>query len=145
MEQQGFKEWDLLYDIEDDSTLFFCNHTKDDILKNPSNFRLATENEFKECPPRVFLTKEQAIDCLPEGDNIHTFLSPNKHMLLGADESREDIIKYINNDEYRVEIGGEQCRSYGHGLVLSCEDRPPIFIEANEGKLKKYDVIPKFE
>lgn len=65
---------------------------------------------------RVFLTPEQALAMLPEGDLIHTFRNSGG-MLLGADSNRADIEEEIRKAEKR-EVAGEMATSMGHGLVL---------------------------
>lgn len=87
---------------------------------------------------RVFLTVEQAVSCLKEGDNIHTFVQPNGAMLLGCDISRSGIIETLNANPDKIEIGGESCRSMGHGLIV-WRNNEPMFIEADEEKLKEFD------
>lgn len=86
---------------------------------------------------RKYLTPEQAIACLNEGDQIHTFLNPG-NILLGADWSREEVIETLQNHPDKIEIGGDQCRAMKHGLVVWRGDEP-VFIEADEDKLKQFD------
>ena len=47
-------------------------------------------NDMKD--ERVFLSPEQAIALLPEGDEIHTFRQGGATCLLGAGMSRKNII-----------------------------------------------------
>ena len=66
---------------------------------------------------RIFLTAEEAINLLPEGNKIHTTFNPGVGVLLGADWDREDLIKKIRDSEYR-EVTGQNARSMKHGLAL---------------------------
>lgn len=83
---------------------------------------------------RKIITPAQAIELLNDGDYIHVFRNPNG-MLLGADWSRQSIIDEINKDGAVLEIGGQQCRAMGHGLVINLS----AFVEANEEKIKLLD------
>ena len=65
---------------------------------------------------RVFLTAEQAIGLLPEGDYVHTFRN-SAGMMLGADHSRAGIEQEIRDAEKR-ELAGGLAAGMGHGLVL---------------------------
>lgn len=87
---------------------------------------------------RKYLTVDQAIACLNEGDTIHTFLNPADSILLGADWSRESVIETLNSHPDEIEIGGEGCRSMKHGLVV-WRGGEPVFIQADEEKLKQFD------
>jgi hypothetical protein len=88
---------------------------------------------------RIFITPEQAINCLNIGENIHTFSNPNG-MLIGCDRQREDVVKAFN-DADKIEIGGEQSRKMKHPLVLHRKDKSILFIEANEEKINELDPI----
>jgi hypothetical protein len=79
-------------------------------------------------PNRVYLTKEQAVSMLPDGDTIHTFLS-NSIALIGADWDRIKIIKAIA--DCKCEIGGEACKAMNHGLVVHAGDLP-LFVECKK-------------
>lgn len=65
---------------------------------------------------RVFLTPEEAIAMLPEGEYVHTFRNPGG-MLLGADWKRASVEQAIREADQR-EIAGGMAASMGHGLVL---------------------------
>jgi len=84
---------------------------------------------------RLFLTKEQALSTLPEGEDIHCFVSGG--ILIGADWSRKQVEEYIKNAE-TVEIGGGMCRSMGHGLAVFGTDGLKFF-EAKEEALSKLE------
>ena len=65
---------------------------------------------------RVFLTVDQALSLLPEGDIVHTFRNPGG-MMLGADWGREAIEEEIRGAE-KCELTGGMAKAMGHGLVL---------------------------
>ena len=69
---------------------------------------------------KVFLSYEQAVSLLPDGDDMHVFLNPNG-MLLGADWSRKAVLDILHKGE--CQIGGDMCISMGHGLVCTCDGR----------------------
>jgi len=74
---------------------------------------------------RVFLTAEQAIAMLPEGERVHTFRNPAGGMMLGADWPRDKIEQAIRQTEHR-ELTGKVATSMGHGLVI--DNDGPLFI-----------------
>lgn len=84
---------------------------------------------------RLFLTKEQALSTLPEGEDIHCFVSGG--ILIGADWSREQVEQYIK-DADTAEIGGGMCRRMGHGLAVFGTDGLKFF-EAKEEVLQKLE------
>lgn len=84
---------------------------------------------------RLFLTKEQALSALPEGEDIHCFVSGG--ILIGADWSREQVEQYIK-DADTAEIGGGMCRRMGHGLAVFGTDGLKFF-EAKEEVLQKLE------
>lgn len=65
---------------------------------------------------RRFLTAEEAISILPDGEYVHTTYQTG-FVFVGADWDREDIIDKIQNSEKR-EITGPNARAMGHGLAL---------------------------
>jgi len=85
---------------------------------------------------RIFLTEEEAIDLLPDGDQIHTFYNPG-FGLLGADWDREEIIDKIHSCDIR-EVTGKTARGMRHGLALftaGCSQGDILFVETNMEKL----------
>ena len=60
-----------------------------------------------------FLTAEEAISILPDGEYVHTTYQTG-FVFVGADWDREDIIDKIQNSEKR-EITGPNARAMGHG------------------------------
>lgn len=89
---------------------------------------------------RHFLTVDEAISILPDGDSIHTFR--DAAVLIGADWSRKDIIDEIQKSERR-EITGPMARGTGHGLAVY----PPnakyhsdiLFVETDKKRLDELD------
>lgn len=80
---------------------------------------------------RIFITTAEAISLLPLYDSIHTFRS-SSFALIGADWSRKALIDAIKTSE--CEIGGEQCKRMGHGLVV--HSGGPLFVEVDKDKLQ---------
>lgn len=66
---------------------------------------------------RCYLTIEQALALLPEGDEIHVFSNPSAGVLVGSDWRRATVEKEIRAAKIR-EIGGDACRGMNHGLAL---------------------------
>ncbi len=81
---------------------------------------------------REFLTVEQALAVLPEGDEIHVFSNPSGGVLVGADWRRADVEKEIRGAKVR-EIGGPASVGMGHGLVLD----EHWFVATREGAFAK--------
>lgn len=65
---------------------------------------------------RVFLTAEEALAMLPDGEYIHTFRGGNG-MMIGADWTREQIVAAIRETDHR-ELAGALATAMGHGLVI---------------------------
>lgn len=88
-----------------------------------------------------FLSAEEAISLLPDGESVHTVINGG-FGLLGADWNREDIIDKIRGAERR-EITGPMARGMGHGLALY----PPnakyqsdlLFVETDKARLDEFD------
>lgn len=73
---------------------------------------------------RVVLTKEQAMERLPDKENIHTFRQAG--VLIGADWQREEVLEAIN--KYQFEESGAQATKMGHGMVF-CDATGHVFVE----------------
>jgi len=87
---------------------------------------------------KIILTAEQAIGLLSDDSEIHTFRSGTS-ILLGADWSRDELIKSFHAaGSEDIQIGGDACKSMGHGLVLFTGD-DPLFIEVDKEKLQKLE------
>ena len=66
---------------------------------------------------RIFLTVEEALALLDDGEEVHSFASPAGGVLIGADWSREDAIKAIENAKTR-EVAGPAAQGMKHGLAI---------------------------
>ena len=88
---------------------------------------------------RIFLTEQQAIDLLPDGEQIHTFLN-SPMALIGADWERSEIIDKIRKSDYR-EVTGDGARGLKHGLCLYNKDAKIIDLLFVETNMKKLDVL----
>ena len=90
---------------------------------------------------RRYITADEAINLLPDKNEIHTFINTPR-TLLGADWSREDVIERLHTAD-KIEIAGEQARSMGHGLAVyddSAKYQSDIlFVETDKDKLDKFD------
>lgn len=90
---------------------------------------------------RKFITVEEAVDLLPEGDYIHTFFDM-PFGLLGADWSREDVIDTLKTSD-KIELTGEKARGLGHGIAVYNNDTKKqseiLFVETDMKKLLSFD------
>jgi len=87
---------------------------------------------------KKFITPEEAIALLNEGEFIHTYRNP-AGMLIGCDIKRQDLIDRINANPEKLQIGGDACRQINHALVL--EENGYLFIETNAEKLNEFDPL----
>lgn len=86
------------------------------------------------------ISVDEATELLPEGDHIHTFRNPGPNALIGADISREKIIQVITANAKTLQIGGDACRTMGHGLVI-IDELGPLFIATDRTKLDSFDPV----
>lgn len=95
---------------------------------------------------KKFLTSEEAIELLPEGEEIHTFYN-FPFGLVGGDWKREDIIEMLNNPNYKIEVCGEAARTMNHGICVYVKGETVqsniLFIETNMDKLNEIDPLPE--
>ena len=88
-----------------------------------------------------FVTHEEAVALLPDGEYVHTIVN-NGCAMVGADWSREDILKELHSKEV-IELTGEHARSMGHGICAYNKDAKwqidLLFIETDTEKLKAFD------
>lgn len=87
---------------------------------------------------RTFLSYEEALQVLPEGDEIHT-LYDTPMALIGEDWSREDIEDKLKESDY-IEVTGGTARKLSHGIAVynkGTKHEEIVFIETDEAKLKK--------
>ena len=92
---------------------------------------------------RRFITADEAIALLPEGDEIHTFYQMGG-ALVGADWDRADILQKLVECD-KIEIAGDQARAMGHGLAVYRSDSKwqseVLFVETDEKKLNAFDPV----
>lgn len=89
-----------------------------------------------------YLTSEQAISLLPEGDYIHTLYGG--FALIGADWERQEVINKLKSVD-KIEIAGDVARNIGHGLAVYNDDAQYfsdiLFVETDKKKLDAFDPI----
>ena len=85
---------------------------------------------------RTYITIEQAISVLPDGDTVHTFYNPG-FGLVGADWSKEDITDKLRSSDI-IELTGPSARGMGHGICAYSKDAKYqsdiLFIETDEAR-----------
>lgn len=90
---------------------------------------------------KAYLTVEQAISILPEGEYVHTFYNPD-FGLVGADIKRDELIDKLRKSDY-IELTGEQAKSMKHGLCAynkTMQNHSDIlFIETDSECLEKLE------
>lgn len=86
-----------------------------------------------------FLTTQEAIGILNDGERIHTFRNPSG-ILLGCDNDRSKILELINCAK-TIQIGGAGCRKLKHALVVEEPNGSILFVETNEEKLNELDPV----
>ena len=90
---------------------------------------------------KTYLTKEQAISVLPDGETVHTFYNSG-FGLVGADWERDDILDKIEKSDI-VELTGQGARGMGHGICAYNKDTKGqsdiLFIETDETKLSSIE------
>lgn len=108
----------------------------DECSTSASNTKHAEEKSKK-----TFITADEAIELLPEGENIHTFRQSGL-ALIGADWLREEIIDLIRKSDC-LELTGGGARSMGHGLATYDHDAKMqsdiLFVETDMEKLQALD------
>lgn len=86
---------------------------------------------------KIYITKEQAVSILPDGESVHTFMNAG-FVLVGADWSREDILDKLGKSDI-LELAGAGARGLGHGICAYDKTAKTqgdlLFIETNEEKL----------
>ena len=86
---------------------------------------------------KTYITIEQAISVLPDGDFVHTFYNTG-FGLVGADWSRDDILDKLRSCDI-IELTGPAARGMGHGIGAYDKDviyqSDILFIETNEDRL----------
>ena len=92
---------------------------------------------------RKFVSADEAINLLPEGDEIHTFYNYGNN-LIGADWDRQGVIDKLNASD-KIELTGMNARNMGHGLAAYNNDTKwqseVLFIETDKDKLDAFDPL----
>lgn len=88
---------------------------------------------------RIFLTTQQAIELLPEGEQVHTFIN-SPLALVGADWDRDEVIDKIQRSDYR-EITGSGARGLNHGLAVYNQGATQMDVLFVETDMKKLDAL----
>ena len=86
---------------------------------------------------KAFITAEQAIAILPEGETVHTFYN-GPLMLVGADWQRSEVEDKIKKSDFR-ELTGPGAKGMHHGLCVYNEGATQgdiLFIETDDAKLE---------
>ena len=83
---------------------------------------------------RIFLKPQQALDCLIiKEKQVHNFIQAG-FGLIGADWNIQQVTECLD-EANSIEIGGEQCRQLGHGIVV-IKGENVYFFEADNKKLE---------
>lgn len=86
---------------------------------------------------KAYITTEQAISVLPDGDTVHTFYNPG-FGLVGADWSKEDITDKLRRSDI-IELTGPAARGMEHGICAYSKDAKYqsdiLFIETDEARV----------
>jgi len=86
---------------------------------------------------KIYITTEQAISVLPDGDTVHTFYNPG-FGLVGADWSKEDITDKLRRSDI-IELTGPVARGMGHGMCVYNKDTKwqsdILFVETDEERV----------
>lgn len=85
---------------------------------------------------RVFLSYEDAVALLPDGDYIHTMTNPGMNMIVGCDWQRADVLQLLKTG--KPELAGRMASGMGHGIVCfrkvhdNGDLSDPIYIKTNQ-------------
>jgi len=86
---------------------------------------------------RIYITTEQAISVLPDGDTVHTFYNLG-FGLVGADWSKEDIRDKLRSSDI-IELTEPAARGMNHGICAYSKDAKYqsniLFIETDEARV----------
>lgn len=90
---------------------------------------------------KTYITPEQAISVLPDGDSVHTFYNPG-FGLVGADWSKEDITDKLRSSDI-IELTGPSARGMRHGICTYSKDTKYqgdiLFIETDEARISELE------
>ncbi|CDC05041.1 putative uncharacterized protein [[Clostridium] leptum CAG:27] len=86
---------------------------------------------------KIYITAEQAISVLPDGDSVHTFYNPG-FGLVGADWSKPDIVGKLYSSDI-IELTGPGARGMSHGICAYSKGAKfqgdILFIETDEARV----------
>ena len=94
---------------------------------------------MKNTMKKITITKDEAINLLPNSKDIHTFRQGG-FALIGCDIQKKSILKTLNEHEDTIELTGATARNMNHGLVVK-DETGMLFIETDEEKLNKFDPV----
>lgn len=63
------------------------------------------------------ITLEDALKCIPEGENVHTFRSGGM-MMMGCDWQHESIVDALTKAP-EIQVSGEFASGMGHGIAIN--------------------------
>ena len=89
---------------------------------------------------KSYLSAEQAISILPEGDEVHTFRNAGT-LLMGCDMLKASLEDKIRKSDY-LELTGATAKGMGHGLVVYDENALQegfLFVETDSESLEKLE------
>ena len=93
---------------------------------------------------KKYLTYDEAVSLLPDGEQIHTFVNPITDLLIGADWSRKEILDALRKST--IQRTGPEARKMGHGIVVCIThtiggklQKVRLFIETDAEKLAKFE------
>lgn len=85
---------------------------------------------------KQYITAEQAISVLPDGDSVHTFYNPS-FGLVGGHWHKADITDKLYSSI--IELTGKRARGMGHGICVHEKNAryqgDILFIETDEDRL----------
>lgn len=88
-----------------------------------------------------YITYEEAVSLLPDGDYVHTFYN-GSFGLLGADWRKEEILEKLRKSEV-IELTGNKARAMNHGMCAYNKDTKYhsdiLFIETDADRLEEFD------
>ena len=79
---------------------------------------------------KVFVSYDEAVRRLPDGDEVHTFRNSIPGLLVGSDWSRDDILAALMAAP-AIEETGPQAQAARHGLAIF-DHMGVLFIETRE-------------
>ncbi len=109
-------------------------------LPQPYKAESEAAAKAKQADKKRFISADEAIELLPEGEYIHTFRQSG--ILIGADWLREEVIDLIRKSDC-LELTGGIARKMDHGLAIYDHDAKMqsdiLFVETDMEKLQALD------